>query len=123
MWTRTWEAFRITKPIGRKTMPMATIVKMTHLGVRIGRNAGIDAVLEAGWGDTAPTPEQVQDWVDGVAEVDEAVAGAEILRTAAVLRGKARFEEQGLRALHPDYSRYAAVTPAILGWVPGLDWR
>ena len=42
---------------------------------------------------------------------------------AAVLRGKARFEEQGLRALHPDYSHYAAGTPAIVGWVPGLDWR
>ena len=42
---------------------------------------------------------------------------------AAVLRGKARFEEQGLRALHPDYGQYAVVTPAIVGWVPGLDWR
>ena len=42
---------------------------------------------------------------------------------AAVLRGKARFEEQGLRALHLDYSQYAAVTPAVVGWVPGLDWR
>jgi hypothetical protein len=28
-----------------------------------------------------------------------------------------------LRALHPDYSQYSAVTPAIVGWVPGLDWR
>ena len=46
-----------------------------------------------------------------------------LVSLAAVLRGKARFEEQGLRALHPDYSQYAAVTPAILGWVPGLDWR
>ncbi|MCY3908948.1 MAG: S-isoprenylcysteine methyltransferase, partial [Cyanobacteria bacterium MAG COS3_bin_20] len=46
-----------------------------------------------------------------------------LVSLAAVLRGKARFEEQGLRALHPDYSQYAAVTPAIVGWVPGLDWR
>ena len=42
---------------------------------------------------------------------------------AVVLRGKARFEEQGLKAVHPDYSQYAAGTPAIVGWVPGLDWR
>ena len=46
-----------------------------------------------------------------------------LLGLAAVLRGKARFEEQGLRELHPNYSQYAAVTPAIVGWVPGLDWR
>ena len=46
-----------------------------------------------------------------------------LVSLAAVLRGKARFEEQGLRVLHPDYSQYAAVTPAIVGWVPGLDWR
>ena len=46
-----------------------------------------------------------------------------LVSLAAVLRGKARFEEQGLRALHPDYGQYAAVTPAIVGWVPGLDWR
>merc|ERR1711991_1311192 len=30
-----------------------------------------------------------------------------LVSLAAVLRGKARFEEQGLRALHPDYSQYA----------------
>ena len=42
---------------------------------------------------------------------------------AAVLRGKARFEEKGLRAVHPNYSQYATDTPAIVGWVPGLDWR
>ena len=46
-----------------------------------------------------------------------------LVSLAVVLRGKARFEEQGLRALHPDYSKYSAVTPAIVGWVPGLDWR
>ena len=46
-----------------------------------------------------------------------------LISLAAVLQGKARFEEQGLLALHPQYSQYAAVTPAILGWVPGLDWR
>lgn len=42
---------------------------------------------------------------------------------AVVLRGKARFEEKYLRAVHPDYSQYATDTPAIVGWVPGLDWR
>ena len=42
---------------------------------------------------------------------------------AAVLRGKARFEERGLRAVHLDYCQYATDTPAIVGWVPGLDWR
>ena len=42
---------------------------------------------------------------------------------AVVLRGKARFEEEGLRAVHPNYPQYAAVTPAIVGWMPGLDWR
>ena len=46
-----------------------------------------------------------------------------LVSLAAVLRGKARFEDQGLRALHRDYSQFAAVTPAIVGWVPGLDWR
>ena len=46
-----------------------------------------------------------------------------LVSLAVVLRGKARFEEQGLRALHPDYSKYSAVTPAIVGWVPDLDWR
>ena len=46
-----------------------------------------------------------------------------LVSLAVVLRSKARFEEQGLRALHPNYSQYAAVTPAILGWAPGLDWR
>ena len=42
---------------------------------------------------------------------------------AVVLRGKARFEEEGLRAVHPNYTQYAAATPAIVGWMPGLDWR
>jgi protein-S-isoprenylcysteine O-methyltransferase Ste14 len=46
-----------------------------------------------------------------------------LLSLAGVLRGKARFEEKGLRAVHPNYIQYAAFTPAIVGWVPGLDWR
>ena len=46
-----------------------------------------------------------------------------LLSLAVVLRGKARFEEQGLRMVHPNYAQYAAVTPAIVGWLPGLDWR
>jgi len=25
--------------------------------------------------------------------------------------------------VHPNYAQYAAVTPAIVGWVPGLDWH
>ena len=46
-----------------------------------------------------------------------------LVSLAAVLQGKARFEEQGLRALHSNYTQYAAATPAIVGWLPGLDWR
>ena len=46
-----------------------------------------------------------------------------LVTLAVVLRGKARFEELGLRELHPDYIQYAAATPAIVGWLPGLDWR
>ena len=46
-----------------------------------------------------------------------------LISLAVVLRGKARFEEKGLQAMHPNYTQYAAVTPAIVGWVPGLDWR
>jgi hypothetical protein len=42
---------------------------------------------------------------------------------AVVLRGKARFEELGLRQLHPDYVAYAASTPAIASHWPWLDWR
>jgi hypothetical protein len=45
------------------------------------------------------------------------------LALALVLRGKARFEELGLRQLHPDYVAYAAATPAIVRYWPGLDWR
>ena len=45
------------------------------------------------------------------------------LALALVLRGKARFEELGLRQLHPDYVAYAAATPAIVRHWPGLDWR
>jgi protein-S-isoprenylcysteine O-methyltransferase Ste14 len=41
---------------------------------------------------------------------------------AVVLSGKARFEEFGLRQLHPDYVAYAASTPAIAKHWPGLDW-
>ena len=46
-----------------------------------------------------------------------------LISLALVLRGKARFEEAGLRQVHADYDQYAAITPAIIGVVPGLDWR
>lgn len=46
-----------------------------------------------------------------------------LLSLAAVLRQKARIEERGLLRSHPDYSLYAASTPAIAAFVPGLDWR
>lgn len=42
---------------------------------------------------------------------------------AAVLVGKARREERLLIERHPDYLAYRAATPAILPFVPGLDWR
>ena len=46
-----------------------------------------------------------------------------LLALAAVLRGKARREEQALAERHPDYLSYMASTPAIVPWLPGLDWR
>lgn len=42
---------------------------------------------------------------------------------ATVLAGKARREESGLMRRHPAYAGYAAITPAIVPGVPGLDWR
>ncbi|MEB3295985.1 MAG: methyltransferase [Cyanobacteriota bacterium] len=46
-----------------------------------------------------------------------------LLALAAVLGGKARREEQRLLALHPGYAAYRSATPAILPYLPGLDWR
>ncbi|MBM5799504.1 MAG: isoprenylcysteine carboxylmethyltransferase family protein [Cyanobacteria bacterium K_DeepCast_35m_m2_023] len=45
------------------------------------------------------------------------------LGLVAVLGGKARREERGLLAAHPDYARYRACTPAIIPRLPWLDWR
>jgi len=45
------------------------------------------------------------------------------LALCAVLGGKARREERSLLAAHSDYSRYRAVTPAIMPRLPWLDWR
>ena len=46
-----------------------------------------------------------------------------LLALTAVLRGKARREEQGLAERHPDYRSYMESTPAIVPRLPGLDWR
>ena len=46
-----------------------------------------------------------------------------LLALGAVLRGKARREEQALAERHPDYRFYMASTPAIVPHLPGLDWR
>lgn len=46
-----------------------------------------------------------------------------LLALATVLVRKARREEGRLCELHPDYPAYRAGTPAILPFVPGLDWR
>ncbi|KEF41007.1 MAG: S-isoprenylcysteine methyltransferase [Cyanobium sp. CACIAM 14] len=46
-----------------------------------------------------------------------------LLALATVLGFKARWEERRLCVLHADYPAYRATTPAILPWVPGLDWR
>lgn len=40
-----------------------------------------------------------------------------------VLGSKARREEEGLCRLHPDYPDYRTRTPAILPFLPWLDWR
>jgi protein-S-isoprenylcysteine O-methyltransferase Ste14 len=46
-----------------------------------------------------------------------------LLGLALVLGGKARREERSLLLLHPEYSAYRALTPAILPRLPWLDWR
>ena len=46
-----------------------------------------------------------------------------LLALGAVLRGKARREEQALAERHPDYRSYMESTPAIVPRLPGLDWR
>jgi protein-S-isoprenylcysteine O-methyltransferase Ste14 len=46
-----------------------------------------------------------------------------LLLLAWVLGSKARREEEGLCRLHPDYAAYRARTPAILPFLPWLDWR
>ncbi|MEB3276339.1 MAG: methyltransferase [Cyanobacteriota bacterium] len=45
------------------------------------------------------------------------------LALCGVLGGKAHREERALQALHPEYVRYRAVTPAIMPGLPWLDWR
>ena len=46
-----------------------------------------------------------------------------LLALAVVLSCKARREERRLCELHPDYAAYRQRTPAILPFIPGLDWR
>ncbi|MEB3334920.1 MAG: methyltransferase [Cyanobacteriota bacterium] len=46
-----------------------------------------------------------------------------LLALAAVLSGKARREEGRLLKLHPEYATYRRSTPAIVPFLPGLDWR
>ena len=46
-----------------------------------------------------------------------------LLALATVLALKARREEQRLCLVHADYPAYQHRTPAILPFVPGLDWR
>jgi len=46
-----------------------------------------------------------------------------LLGLAVVLGCKARREERRLVELHPDYAAYRASTPAIIPFLPGLDWR
>lgn len=46
-----------------------------------------------------------------------------LLALAIVLALKARREEQRLCLVHADYPAYQHRTPAILPFVPGLDWR
>lgn len=45
-----------------------------------------------------------------------------LLLLALVLRRKACLEEQRLCALRPDYASYAASVPALVPFLPGLDW-
>ncbi len=46
-----------------------------------------------------------------------------LLALCAVLGGKARREERALAAAHPDYAAYRVRTPAIIPYLPWLDWR
>ena len=46
-----------------------------------------------------------------------------LLALAVLLSGKAAREEQRLLQIHANYSAYRATTPAIIPWLPGLDWR
>jgi protein-S-isoprenylcysteine O-methyltransferase Ste14 len=46
-----------------------------------------------------------------------------LLALAIVLARKAHWEEARLCQHHPDYPAYRATTPAIIPFVPGLDWR
>jgi len=46
-----------------------------------------------------------------------------LLALAVLLSGKAAREEQCLLQIHANYSAYRANTPAIIPWLPGLDWR
>jgi protein-S-isoprenylcysteine O-methyltransferase Ste14 len=48
---------------------------------------------------------------------------AYIPRRSPTLKLKARREEQRLCLVHADYPAYQHRTPAILPFVPGLDWR
>ncbi len=40
-----------------------------------------------------------------------------------VLKGKALREEEMLLKIHPGYNSYRKSTPAIIPWIPLLDWR
>jgi protein-S-isoprenylcysteine O-methyltransferase Ste14 len=46
-----------------------------------------------------------------------------LLALATVLSLKARREEQRLCSMHSDYANYMTSTPAIVPFLPGLDWR
>lgn len=46
-----------------------------------------------------------------------------LLALTIVLVRKAHWEEIRLCQLHPDYPAYLASTPAIVPFMPGLDWR
>lgn len=46
-----------------------------------------------------------------------------LLSLCKVLKSKAKREESQLLLLHPEYKSYRANTPAIIPWIPMLDWR
>lgn len=46
-----------------------------------------------------------------------------LLALATLLSLKARREERRLCLLHPGYAEAMGATPAIVPFVPGLDWR